>query len=93
MVEDAGFHVCQICCSDVEADACTVMDCNHSFCDDCWRQHCKTQIDEGQARNLRCVRLSDVRLFGVCSCAVHCVTLAACALAIVQKALFEKVAR
>ncbi|EFJ52718.1 hypothetical protein VOLCADRAFT_102701 [Volvox carteri f. nagariensis] len=31
------------------------MDCGHTFCNDCWRQHFKVQIGEGQARTIRCM--------------------------------------
>lgn len=45
---------CEICCSDVEADRTTIMDCGHTFCDDCWRQHFKAQIGEAKACSIRC---------------------------------------
>ncbi len=31
------------------------MDCGHTFCNDCWRQHCLTQIEDGRARKLLCM--------------------------------------
>ncbi len=31
------------------------MDCGHTFCSDCWRQHCLTQIADGRTRKLLCM--------------------------------------
>ena len=31
------------------------MDCGHTFCSDCWRQHCCTQIADGRSRKLLCM--------------------------------------
>ena len=31
------------------------MECNHPFCNDCWQQHCKVQIREGNCRLLKCM--------------------------------------
>ncbi len=31
------------------------MDCGHTFCSDCWRQHCLTQIADGRSRKLLCM--------------------------------------
>jgi len=31
------------------------MDCGHLFCDDCWRQHLRIQITEGNSRRLPCM--------------------------------------
>ncbi|GIL45958.1 hypothetical protein Vafri_3067 [Volvox africanus] len=46
---------CQVCFSEVEPSAATTMDCGHTYCNDCWRQHFKVQISEGQARTIRCM--------------------------------------
>lgn len=48
-------QMCQICYSEVEPSACSTNDCGHSFCSDCWRQHFRVQIGEGQARTIRCM--------------------------------------
>ncbi|KAG1675372.1 hypothetical protein FOA52_012291 [Chlamydomonas sp. UWO 241] len=47
------FLCCDICCTDTISDAATTMDCGHTFCNDCWAQHFKTQISEGKACGLR----------------------------------------
>ena len=39
------------------------MQCGHAFCNDCWRQHCVTQIGDGHARKLPCM---GVRCATVC---------------------------
>ena len=45
--------MCRVCFTDTEQAETTSMDCGHAFCNDCWRQHFKTQIGEGQARTIR----------------------------------------
>ncbi|GAX80454.1 hypothetical protein CEUSTIGMA_g7893.t1 [Chlamydomonas eustigma] len=47
--------MCEICCGEERFDATCSMDCGHSFCNACWRLHIKTQIDDGRARDLRCM--------------------------------------
>lgn len=54
---------CQCCFCDVAASEATAMDCEHAFCNDCWRQHCLTQIADGRARKLLCM---GVRCNAVC---------------------------
>ncbi|KXZ51910.1 hypothetical protein GPECTOR_11g38 [Gonium pectorale] len=46
---------CQVCFTEVEPGETTTMDCGHTFCNECWRQHIKVQIGEGQARTIRCM--------------------------------------
>mmetsp|Transcript_12045 Transcript_12045/g.25884 ORF Transcript_12045/g.25884 Transcript_12045/m.25884 type:complete len:537 (+) Transcript_12045:152-1762(+) len=46
---------CIICCSEMTGEESCAMDCGHSFCKTCWRSHFKAQMEEGQARNLRCM--------------------------------------
>ncbi|KAG2497384.1 hypothetical protein HYH03_004542 [Edaphochlamys debaryana] len=50
-----GPITCQVCYSEAEPAEATTMDCGHTFCNDCWRQHFKTQIGDGQARTIRCM--------------------------------------
>lgn len=49
------FIQCLTCLSDVQRSLCTSMDCGHPFCNECWKTHFKTQIEDGQARSLRCM--------------------------------------
>ena len=46
---------CQCCFCEVAAAQATAMQCGHAFCNDCWRQHCVTQIGDGRARKLPCM--------------------------------------
>ena len=46
---------CQCCFCEVAAAGATAMQCGHAFCNDCWRQHCVTQIGDGRARKLPCM--------------------------------------
>ena len=46
---------CGTCFCDVERHDTTTMDCGHTFCNDCWRQHCRIQISEGRSRQLACM--------------------------------------
>ena len=46
---------CQCCFCEVPAAEATAMQCGHAFCNDCWRQHCVTQIRDGRARKLPCM--------------------------------------
>ena len=46
---------CQCCFCEVAAAEATAMQCGHAFCNDCWRQHCVTQIGDGRARKLPCM--------------------------------------
>lgn len=54
---------CNICFCDVSMSDATCMDCGHCFCNDCWRQHIKIQVMEGQSRRLKCMALK---------CGTHC---------------------
>ena len=54
---------CQCCFCEVPASEATAMQCKHAFCNDCWRQHCLTQIGDGLARKLPCM---GVRCAAVC---------------------------
>lgn len=49
---------CQCCFCDVAASEATAMDCGHTFCSACWRQHCLTQIADGRSRKLMCMGIS-----------------------------------
>ena len=31
------------------------MECGHVFCNDCWQQHCRIQISDGNCRQLPCM--------------------------------------
>ncbi|PNW70486.1 hypothetical protein CHLRE_17g721950v5 [Chlamydomonas reinhardtii] len=53
--QQGGPIMCRVCFTDTEQAETTSMDCGHAFCNDCWRQHFKTQIGEGQARTIRCM--------------------------------------
>jgi hypothetical protein len=46
---------CGTCFCEVEPQDTTTMDCGHTFCNDCWRQHCRIQISEGRSRQLACM--------------------------------------
>ena len=46
---------CGTCFCDVERHDTTTMDCGHTFCNDCWRQHGRIQISEGHSRQLACM--------------------------------------
>ena len=46
---------CQCCFCEVDVGKTTAMDCGHAFCNDCWRQHCITQIGDGRSRKLLCM--------------------------------------
>ena len=54
---------CQCCFCEVAAAEATAMQCRHAFCNDCWRQHCVTQIGDGRARKLPCM---GIRCAAVC---------------------------
>lgn len=45
---------CMTCFSDVSKSLTSTMDCGHVFCNDCWLQHFRCKIGDGQARSLRC---------------------------------------
>ena len=47
--------MCTICFCDMTPEEATAMDCGHSFCNDCWKQHARIQIQEGQSRRLKCM--------------------------------------
>ena len=55
--------MCAICFCDVPQAEATAMDCSHTFCNDCWHQHCRVQIEEGQSRRLKCM---------ASGCGAHC---------------------
>jgi len=46
---------CLTCFTEVPAAEMTSMSCGHSFCSDCWRQHIRIKVTDGQARRLRCM--------------------------------------
>ena len=54
---------CQCCFCEVRTSEATAMQCGHAFCNDCWRQHCVTQIGDGRARKLPCM---GIRCANVC---------------------------
>lgn len=35
---------CLTCFEEVPLSQCTTMDCGHTFCNACWRQHCLVQV-------------------------------------------------
>ncbi|KAK9806532.1 hypothetical protein WJX73_007969 [Symbiochloris irregularis] len=51
-----GNILCNICFCDTEPDDATAMECGHAFCNDCWCQHLKIQIQDGRARRLPCMQ-------------------------------------
>lgn len=46
---------CGVCLCEVGPEASTAMDCGHSFCRGCWRQHLRLGVQEGLSRRLRCM--------------------------------------
>lgn len=46
---------CDTCFCEAELSCCTAMDCGHTFCNDCWRQHLTTQINDGKGVQPRCM--------------------------------------
>ncbi|MEW5311065.1 MAG: hypothetical protein WDW38_002808 [Sanguina aurantia] len=46
---------CMTCFTDVSKGLTSTMDCGHVFCNDCWLQHFRCKIGDGQARSLRCM--------------------------------------
>lgn len=46
---------CETCFSDVPVSDATRMDCGHAFCNDCWLQHFRVQITDGNSRRLACM--------------------------------------
>lgn len=59
----SGEVECGCCFCAVPRAQCTAMECGHTFCDDCWRQHFQVQIGDGSARKLPCM---GVRCGAVC---------------------------
>eukprot|EP00245_Coleochaete_scutata_P002211 TRINITY_DN1290_c0_g1_i1.p1 TRINITY_DN1290_c0_g1~~TRINITY_DN1290_c0_g1_i1.p1 ORF type:complete len:712 (-),score=157.04 TRINITY_DN1290_c0_g1_i1:783-2918(-) len=46
---------CGACLEEVPRDNATMMDCDHCFCNDCWRTHFVMKITEGQSRRVTCM--------------------------------------
>ncbi|CAM8974243.1 unnamed protein product [Rhodiola kirilowii] len=47
---------CDICMEDdVPKSSASRMDCGHCFCDDCWSEHFRVRISEGQSKSIRCM--------------------------------------
>lgn len=46
---------CEVCFSEHPCSECTTMDCTHTFCNECWFSHLQVQIQEGQAKAVRCM--------------------------------------
>lgn len=46
---------CHVCMEDVRCNEATQMDCQHSFCNNCWTEHFVLRIMEGQSRRIRCM--------------------------------------
>jgi hypothetical protein len=46
---------CGVCFCEVAPEASATMDCGHSFCRSCWRQHLRLGVQEGLSRRLRCM--------------------------------------
>lgn len=46
---------CMVCMCDVAPAEATTMECGHTFCNDCWREHMRISISEGMSRRLRCM--------------------------------------
>ena len=46
---------CACCFCDVAAEEATSMECGHAFCNSCWSQHFRVQIQEGNSRRLKCM--------------------------------------
>ena len=47
---------CRICYCDVSQAEALTMDCGHTFCNDCWKQHISIAIKEGGSRNIKCMQ-------------------------------------
>lgn len=41
-------EVCPICCIELELKSCTILDCDHVFCDDCIRIYVINKINDGE---------------------------------------------
>ncbi|KAL3137000.1 hypothetical protein ABBQ32_006592 [Trebouxia sp. C0010 RCD-2024] len=54
-VPSSGEIECGCCFCDVPVAAATTMECGHTYCNDCWQQHFKVQISEGNSRRLPCM--------------------------------------
>ena len=50
-----GEITCGTCFCEVPCEEATRMECGHAFCNDCWRQHLRIQIQEGRSRRLPCM--------------------------------------
>ncbi|CAN7125149.1 unnamed protein product [Brassica rapa subsp. narinosa] len=47
---------CDICMEDdLPSHAMTGMECGHSFCNDCWKEHFTIKINEGQSKRIACM--------------------------------------
>eukprot|EP01018_Ginkgo_biloba_P032064 Gb_09093 [translate_table: standard] len=47
--------MCNICMEDISQEEVTMMDCGHSFCNDCWTEYFIVKINEGQSRRVKCM--------------------------------------
>jgi ariadne-1 len=46
---------CGTCFTDCQPENCTRMDCDHTYCNDCWTQHIRTQVADGNANHVKCM--------------------------------------
>ncbi|XP_021738548.1 probable E3 ubiquitin-protein ligase ARI2 isoform X2 [Chenopodium quinoa] len=46
---------CNVCMEDVRYNETTQMDCQHTFCNNCWTEHFIMQIREGHSRRIKCM--------------------------------------
>ncbi|XP_019174752.1 PREDICTED: probable E3 ubiquitin-protein ligase ARI2 [Ipomoea nil] len=53
--ESTAEMTCEICFDDIPAAKTTIMDCGHSFCNDCWTEHFIVQINEGHSKRIKCM--------------------------------------
>lgn len=54
-VATSGEIECGCCFCDVPVTEATTMECGHIYCNECWRQHFRVQISEGNSRRLLCM--------------------------------------
>ncbi|CAL9248362.1 unnamed protein product [Arabidopsis halleri] len=47
---------CDVCMEDdLPSDVMTRMECGHSFCNDCWKEHFTVRINEGESKRILCM--------------------------------------
>ncbi|CAA7046605.1 unnamed protein product [Microthlaspi erraticum] len=47
---------CDICIEDgIPSHAMTRMECGHSFCNDCWKEHFTVRINDGESKRIKCM--------------------------------------